>query len=62
VTPEKKEKTHKIRVRCKKATRIKFNVFVAENDFKDQEDAIETLLQMAKNYPDLVKKSKIRYL
>jgi hypothetical protein len=41
------EKTEQLRIRCSKGTSTKFHVFVAQFGFKDQEDALIGLLDLA---------------
>jgi len=52
-------KPKKLRIRCSEETYIKFNVFVAEYSFKDQEAAIRGLLDLAEKN---MSKAKIHYL
>jgi hypothetical protein len=42
-------KNYKIQIKCTKATWHDFRTFVAENDFRSQEEALRFLLDQARN-------------
>ena len=61
-----KKKTEKIIfIRCSDSdfdTRKRFRKLMIEHDFKDYEEALQTLTVMGENHPELVKKSKVVYV
>jgi len=51
-------KTRMIRIRCKKSTFKRFRAFVVDFDFRNYEDALVALMDLAKRYPSMIEQIK----